>query len=189
MNKLLSASNYKLLKLFLGVPFLAILFASLLTFLADVALVLFFVPLILVFWFTLYFGWHWSVGVSLYKKLRHPKPLNLIIFKFLLIFMLVYFVISTIDPFLKDVDETTYKILSFFNLVGSISFLYCIGFIAKTINQVEMKEQVEFKDWIGDMVLIILFPIGIYFLQPRINEIFKTENESTTANTASSYCR
>jgi hypothetical protein len=49
-------------------------------------------------------------------------------------------------------------------------------FTAKTITSVEMKKETHFSDYIGDFFLIWFFPVGIWFLQPRINRLLEEQN-------------
>lgn len=170
MTKLLRLTNYQLLGLLIGVPSLISL---LLIFLSGLWFVI--VPVILIFWFGLYFGWHWTLGINLHKKLNEENMLNINAFKFLFIFMIIYVGLSIVVPFLGNVNTLYYKIFSLLNFIGSLSFLYCVGFIAKTLNSVEQNKIARFKDWIGDMILIILFPVGIFVLQPRINQMFASD--------------
>ena len=176
VTKLLRLTNYQLLGLLLGVPFVAILLVSILTFLSPVLLFIG-VPIILILWFGLYFGWHWTVGINLHKRLSESTMLNIHVFKFLFVFMIIYMGLSVIVPLLGNVSTIFYRVFSILNFIGSLSFLYCVGFIARILNSVEQNKLAGFKDWIGDMFLILLFPAGIYFLQPRINEIFTKEPE------------
>ena len=176
MSKLLRLTNFQLLGLLIGVPFVAVIPLTFLTFLSPIWMIIL-VPAILILWFGLYFTWHWTVGINLHKKLTQTNMLNVNIFKSLFVFMMFYLGLSIIVPFLGDVSPTFFGVYSILNFFGSLSLLYCIGFIAKILNSVELNRSAGFKDWIGDMILIMFFPLGIYFLQPRINEIFIKESE------------
>jgi hypothetical protein len=60
---------------------------------------------------------------------------------------------------------------------------YILYFVAKTMKSVEMQKTVTFNDYAGEFFLIWFFPIGIWFLQPRINKIFgfdKSNNQQMT---------
>jgi len=170
MTKLLRLTNYQFLGLLIGVPSLVIL---LLIFLSALWFII--VQLILVLWFSLYFGWHWTLGINLHKKLNEENMLNINFFLILFVFMIIYIGLSVIVPFLGNISVTFFRVYSFLNLIGSLSFLYCVGFLAKALNSVEQNKTVSFKDWIGDMILILIFPVGIFVLQPRINEIFASD--------------
>ena len=48
--------------------------------------------------------------------------------------------------------------------------------VAKTIKMAETKSRVKFSDFMGDFFFILfLFPIAIWFIQPRVNKILEDE--------------
>jgi len=49
---------------------------------------------------------------------------------------------------------------------------YCLYFISKSLKAVELQRDVTFNDYAGEFFLIWFFPIGIWFIQPRINKLF-----------------
>ncbi len=63
--------------------------------------------------------------------------------------------------------------LPFFYLM--FAFLYSQAFPAKTLKSLEMKTEASLGDYFGDFMLILFLPIGIWFLQPRINRVIEKE--------------
>ena len=61
-----------------------------------------------------------------------------------------------------------------------ISF-YMYGFCGRAIKIAELKQPIKFGDALGEFFLVWFFPIGIWFLQPRINRVVsgKTLGESS----------
>lgn len=51
------------------------------------------------------------------------------------------------------------------------SLIYSIFFAAKTIKTLELKRQSKFKEYILIMFGIFILPIGIWFIQPKVNNI------------------
>jgi len=53
--------------------------------------------------------------------------------------------------------------------------MYCIFYLmykaAKTIKTAEVQKPVSFGDFAGEFFLLWFFPIGIWFLQPKINKL------------------
>ena len=53
--------------------------------------------------------------------------------------------------------------------------MFCIFYLmykaAKTIKIVEVQKSVKFVDFAGEFFLLWFFPIGIWFLQPKINKL------------------
>jgi hypothetical protein len=56
---------------------------------------------------------------------------------------------------------------------------YCFYFTAKVLKTVELQKPVTFNDYAGEFFLIWFFPIGIWFIQPRINRLFNGTGESS----------
>lgn len=57
------------------------------------------------------------------------------------------------------------------------AFLHFLAFPAKTLKSIELNKKAGFGDYIGDFFLIVFLPIGIWFLQPRINRIVEMQKE------------
>jgi hypothetical protein len=56
---------------------------------------------------------------------------------------------------------------------------YTLWFNAKTFKSVELQREALIGDYIGEFFLLWYFPIGIWFIQPRINKIFgSVENDN-----------
>lgn len=47
--------------------------------------------------------------------------------------------------------------------------------VAKTIKMAELQRKVTFGDFVGDFFFMLIFPVAIWFLQPRINNIVNGE--------------
>jgi hypothetical protein len=43
--------------------------------------------------------------------------------------------------------------------------------VTKTIRMAELQRKVTFNDFVGDFFFMLIFPIAIWFLQPRINDV------------------
>jgi len=62
------------------------------------------------------------------------------------------------------------------HLFAMFVFVYIPIIIVKELKSIEMQRDVVFKEYVKDFVLFALFfPIGVWWLQPRINKIFKNE--------------
>jgi hypothetical protein len=74
-----------------------------------------------------------------------------------------------------------------FNGLAAILFLYVfyafihfLGFPAKTLKTIELRKKASLGEYIGDFFLIVFLPLGIWFLQPRINKIIEEKNTNET---------
>ena len=59
------------------------------------------------------------------------------------------------------------------HLLTILCTVYMMYVTAKALKSVEtQKESLKLDGFIGEIMLIYVFPIGIWFIQPRINKIF-----------------
>jgi hypothetical protein len=147
-------------------------------------------PLIMMLPIWLLMYWFWSVGVGLNNKLSEGLKLQTTKFKVFLIIIVLYFVtmLICIGIFINSLgsdmnfytyigNRTRFAILALFFLLN-IFIIFCLFFsfyfVAKTLKTVELQKKVNFSDYVGEFLLIwVLFPIGIWFIQPRINKLVK----------------
>ena len=129
----------------------------------------------------LFLSWFYYLIKGLNKK-NHIQNLktdsaNLNLFY---LFPVVYIlVISLFLPsgFTVSTEESdTISALSILIIVPTHLFsMYCIFYLmykaAKTIKTAEVQKPVSFGDFAGEFFLLWFFPIGIWFLQPKINKL------------------
>jgi hypothetical protein len=118
---------------------------------------------------SLYFAWVIMAGNTLFQILPKKIELNYnlwVVNSF--IWLITYFAVIVLS------DGQGMK----FNGVEVIPMLYVfyaiinsMAFPAKALKSLEKGKEAELKEYIGDFFLIIFLPIGIWFLQPRINKI------------------
>lgn len=51
------------------------------------------------------------------------------------------------------------------------AFVHSLAFPVKTLKSIELNKEASLGDYFGSFMLIVILPIGIWFLQPRINQI------------------
>ena len=130
------------------------------------------------------FGWFWSVGVGLDKKIPDDLKLNLSTFKISLLIPLIFN--TLVFAFIGIMFPYFTTTIGFFNssLIGIIFFIhafttlcmfYSFYFMAKTIKTAELQREVSFGDFVGEFFLVWFYPIGIWFVQPTINDLIKEE--------------
>ncbi len=86
---------------------------------------------------------------------------------------------ADLESFSPNLSELT--TIPIFALVTLLVYMYLYYFTAKTIKIAETKKDLSFGDVIGEFFLIIFYPIGIWVLQPRINQVVES-NEKTYKN-------
>jgi hypothetical protein len=55
-----------------------------------------------------------------------------------------------------------------------ISLFYALNIFAKILVMSERKNQIPSSEYFSEYVMAVVFPIGVWFLQPRINRLFET---------------
>lgn len=145
-------------------------------------------PLLMVLSYGGLYLWMWAVGTGLQDKLPETVKMKIGRFKWSIIIPIIYFTILSIiivvttnivindANFLeRDVSFIPPFLFLFllFHLLSIACIFYSFFFTAKTYKSVELQKEATFSDCMGEFFLIWFFPIGIWFLQPKINKMVK----------------
>jgi hypothetical protein len=136
------------------------------------------------------FGWLWSVGIGLQDKIPEGLRMKTGLFKAALILPMVYsaglfgvvgFVFLNIESFLNInfSEELFFRIFPTvlsLHLLSIAAIIYALVFAAKTIKTAELQRKIKSDEFIGEFFMICIFIIGVWILQPRINEIHEAED-------------
>ena len=119
-------------------------------------------------------GWILMLGTILKNRLRNPNKISYLNFIITGIFLLVvtslYKIVLTNSEIAKIADNVPFFIG--FSIYSLVSISIVNGFVAKTIRSIEKNNVVNISDYLGDTLLLIFWPIGIWYIQPRLNKIF-----------------
>jgi len=124
----------------------------------------------------IYFFWYFSVGLELTEylppRIELPKTL-FIINAFLLLLSFSVILI------LFDGSFTGTGLLSFL-WIGYLTFamFQFMLFPSKTLKTIEPGQEATFGQYVGYFFLMIFWPIGIWFIQPKINKIIKAADNN-----------
>jgi len=130
------------------------------------------------FFFTcFYLGWFYTLAVNTHKKLPETVKMNLTRFKIIFFIPIVYMVLMNCIMFgaldFIENDFPAFHSLYFgFFLVSICCFVYCLYFNARSFGAAELQRPVTFSDFASEFFLIGFFPLGIWFIQPRVNKMF-----------------
>jgi len=193
-NILLRAKHWQLFMIVFVIPMvfyvgiMGLMIANIANDTPDPSIIISYFPfflLLMIFTGSVQFGWFWAVGVGLNKVIPPELKLNVKRFKlaFLLvviaIFGWVYFMWSLMRS-VTLVSQNNYNpaitglmIPCMFLLIVAVFYIYY--FVAKTLRTAELKRAINVGDYIGEFFLIYFFPIGIWFLQPKINKLVDGE--------------
>lgn len=129
--------------------------------------------------------WIWSICVGLNNLLPNLNRLYLNQFKTIFYFYNIYFIYDLITSniifssllsskinFLEEIQRFTSFSNIFLDLLSLFSLIYFVYFSAKTIQTIELNKELKFKEFSRVFFLILFLPVGIWFIQPRINKIY-----------------
>ena len=137
-------------------------------------------PLMFLFYAVLC-GWFYSVVVNLNKKTPDSVKMNLTKFKCSFFSLIIGAFLGYINSYFlfNFVSNGGQVNLAIFTPVISVLALlqifcsfYCVYFASKSLKTVELQREVTFSDYVAVFFLFLFFPIGVLFIQPKINEIF-----------------
>lgn len=153
-----------------------------------------FLPIIMILYLAIFFGWFWSIAIGLQDKI--PKGITMKVKRFkilffipLIYFMLLFIGLSFIFSQIPNLNaapdyQPNFKIfagliflivpLHLFSIFCMIHNLY---FVAKTFKTVELQKEVTFSDFIGEFFMFWFYFIGVWFVQPKINKMIEEENQ------------
>ena len=181
MTKFLTLKHWQLLGLLMGVP-IACQFIAIGTVIStnNPLTMVYLFSIMMIFVVGIFFGWLYTLGTNLHKKLPITANMNLKRFKIFLLIPIVYMLLIPI--FMGDMfsntslgEQLNLSILALIiplHLFSMLCIFYCLYFNAKTLKTVELQKAVTFNDFAGCFFLIWFLPIGIWIIQPRINKLF-----------------
>lgn len=120
--------------------------------------------------------WFWALGTQLNQFVAQELRPSSGLFKVSIIFQAVYALLFVILLFsLTDNPSLSWipLFLCPFHLLAMFSFLYSPYFISKNLVLAEKRAEVKTEDVIGPFFALCFFPVGVWFLQPRVNALYK----------------
>jgi len=194
IQKFLQAKHWQLFGFTIGIPLLfQVFFISSMVSAGDqfdeeiFLRFIVFIPIVSILFLMVFYGWMWSVGVGLQEKLPQDLKMNVKLFKWAIIFPLIYMVLifgalglavgNGLDQIEQNIDwvESALIFIVPMHLFSVFCAFYQLYFVSKTIKTTELRREVVFSDYIGEFFLVWFYPIGIWFIQPKINEIAQAD--------------
>ncbi len=110
-------------------------------------------------------GWIYLLAQSLHLKCRNP-PFQLKWVKIAIAFSCIYIVVALI---LINDSFPTYLIP--FHILSMAAIFFSFIFIASTLVKIENEKGINTACKFCVVMMVWFFPIGIWFLQPRVNRV------------------
>lgn len=107
--------------------------------------------------------WTFNLGVNLHRKIKNPNPLR---FKLFTASLLGIFIFCFFFPYAIHILDL--RLLFAINVL----YFYCIYFVSMHLVSVESEKSAAFSEYGGTLILLLMLPYSIFWLQPRIRKIF-----------------
>jgi hypothetical protein len=124
------------------------------------------------------FVWARSVGTFLNSLLEPSLQFEKPFFYFSLVYPILFLVV---EPAFLSVDSSASHWLRI--LLGGLSFICSINIVssvAKSLVSVKTGTSSRFSDYAWEFFQIWFFPIGVWFIQPKINRLYEARSGSST---------
>ncbi|MFG1497872.1 hypothetical protein ABMA57_14670 [Saccharospirillum sp. HFRX-1] len=122
-----------------------------------------------------YLFWIWTLGVGINQRIQSEIRPKVKFFKFSVIYSAALFITYPLLTVLALTNENgggIGRLLFLLQMFGSYCILYGSYFIAKNLVTFEKGEPIKFRSQLGTLILLWILPLGIWFIQPRINEVY-----------------
>jgi hypothetical protein len=120
----------------------------------------------------IFLGWFYAIGTGLQQYIPAAHRLRTGFFKVTVLTPLVYFFIASILFFNFDgffpVTLILIVPLHFFSI---FCFFHNFYFVAKTVKTAEYQRSTTFGDYAGEFFLLWFYPVGVWFIQPKVNDV------------------
>jgi hypothetical protein len=123
----------------------------------------------------IFFLWLMLLGLQINKIKEIPYHFSNLLLVLATISATSTYIEMNLQVLLKEYDFIPFYIgfiLMPFTIWGLI---YIFSRIPKSLNSIENKRIVKSSEYLKDSLLLFIFPIGVWFIQPRINKIAKEE--------------
>jgi uncharacterized RDD family membrane protein YckC len=114
-------------------------------------------------------AWLWSMGSFLNSIGQPTLRLRIGFFRFALLYPTVY--IFMFFAFFGTTNLALLALIFPLHFFAMYCLFYDLYFVAKSLALVETGKLVSFYDYGGAFFLLWFFPIGVWFIQPRINRL------------------
>ena len=118
-------------------------------------------------------AWLWSMGRFLSSMRPQSLRLKTGFFRFALIYPVLYTCASA--PFFPN--PPMFAVFLLLQVLAMACLIYVMYFVSKNLAMVETGKPARFYDYAGRFFLLWCYPIGIWFIQPRINRLYALTGE------------
>ena len=128
-----------------------------------------------------FFAWLCSVGYIIGKNIKDLLVVKYKRFKIVAYLLGGYLLLNLLPLLSHQINASWFDLFGYGKVLILILFLYLIYIVATIIRVAELKEVPPLADLFIDIILILMFPIVLWILQPRINQLVE-ENKQLEIN-------
>lgn len=129
-------------------------------------------------------SWNWVMTMACLDKL--PKEVKLKSLGYNICFFLLFIALGLMAAFLiigRQINDTGLEFLEALleievflaliplQFISILSSIYMFSFQAKVLKSAEIQREALFSSYINEFFFFLFFPIGIWFIQPRLNKL------------------
>ena len=130
-----------------------------------------------VLWMVCFMGWIASTGLFLNKLKGAPVRSKTGVFWFAVVYPTLFIVVF-VSLFFSNSAPASPWIVVPPSLLATFCIFYAVYFAAKSMVMVDASRLLTLYDFAGPLFLILLFPLGIWFVQPRINRLYAQSKDA-----------
>ena len=126
--------------------------------------------IIRIFGLVIYFFWMLLLGLTLNKRQIKYYKFNNWIYILSLIFCILGYTNMNLSIIFKINNYSDFFALDFITPIFVLfGLVYSYYSLSKSLKSSQLKREASFSDCILELVQLLLFPIGIWFIQPKLN--------------------
>ena len=154
-----------------------------------------FFPIIMIVYMGLFFSWFWSIAIGLQNKVPQNVTMKTKRFKIFFFIPLLYILVLSffIGNIFNGVIESQILdgammarmigIILPLHLLSMFGIFHSLYFVSKTLKTVELQKKVSFSDFVGEFFMLWFYPVGIWIIQPKLNELAEVNTTSNSKQT------
>ena len=119
-------------------------------------------------------GWLLSIGFAANRRVERNIRLNTRVAIGCAIYAASYIALAQFifpGPGTNSSGEVSMGIIVPLHLLAMFAIFYVLAFAARNVIMAERQSKVSFFDYSGPFFLMWFFPIGVWFVQPRVNRL------------------
>jgi hypothetical protein len=126
--------------------------------------------IIRIFGLVIYFFWMLILGLTLNNRPIKYYKFNNLIYVLSLIFCILGYTNMNLRLVFKTNNYPDFFALDFLTpLFVLFGLVYSYYSLSKSLKSSQLRREVRFSECILDLVQLLIFPIGIWFIQPKLN--------------------